>query len=200
MSLFKSYEDKIQTMFPTAVLLVLAGGFALNLAELLLMHHGHGKQAIALWATGLGTALSLVGLFAKGKLRDAVVLGFLAVMATGVLGTVFHLKGDEEEEGERHALMLIAPAHAETTASTSPLAQGEEDEEEEEDEKSETAAFGESEASGSMLAVAAERGGRGEHEEEEGEEGEDHAPPLAPLGITGLALLGALAVVAKRDR
>lgn len=204
MSLFKSYEDKLQAMFPTTVLLILAGGFALNLAELLLMHHSHDKQAIALLATGIGAALSLAGIFARGKLRDAVVLGFIAVMATGVLGTVFHLTGEEEEEEEHHSL-LIAPAYAETVTSTaSAQLVGEKREEEEEDEEEEraeeraAARMSEPGASSSMMAVAERHGRHAEHGEE-GEE-EHHAPPLAPLGITGLALLGALATVAKRDR
>lgn len=174
----------VRDHFPALVLLTVAAGFAVTLAELLLMEHTDGKQLVAVVAGVAGIVLPLVGLVARGGLA-MVVVGLLGVVGlTGVVGVYFHLGG-----GEAEASRPIMTAVQQVLRG--PVAHADEDDDD--DEAIEL-------ASGSVVPASVEEdvaaGPRDEGHEEE-EEGE--GPPLAPLGVTGLAMLGMLGVLARRE-
>lgn len=84
----------------TILLLLLAGGFAILIAELLLTGHVEGIQLVAPISSALGLAAVVLGLFARGGLRMAVVIVLLLVSLGGVVGTLRHWVEAGEPAGQ----------------------------------------------------------------------------------------------------
>lgn len=110
-------RSTVHDHFPSLVLLSVASGFVMVLAELLLMGHDEGKQIIAIGASIVGAIAAGCALFASNRIPGALAIALLAVGATGLLGTVFHVAEALEHAGEgkrdrQEAGVLGARAHA----------------------------------------------------------------------------------------
>ena len=70
----------------TLLLLLLAGGFAVVLGELMLYLHWDGTQLIGFSATVVGLLAVLVGIFVKGTLRTVIGLLLVVLSLSGLLG------------------------------------------------------------------------------------------------------------------
>ena len=85
----------------TLLLLLLAGGFAVILGELILYKHYDGIQLIGLISTIAGLVIVLWGLFAKGGTRITLAVLMLLLSFAGVMGVIQHNEGEEGAEGAR---------------------------------------------------------------------------------------------------
>ena len=153
----------------TLLLLLLAGGFAVVLGELMLYLHWDGTQLIGFSATVVGLLAVLVGIFVKGTLRTVIGLLLVVLSLSGLIGAREHL---EASSGE-----AMAPRPALVQQNTLAGAQ--------------EIAY----RPGALAQEGEEEGEAGEG----GESGETTPPPLAPLSLSGLALMGAVILLAKKD-
>jgi hypothetical protein len=76
----------------TILLLLLAGGFAVVLGELVLYQHWDGTQLIGFSATVVGILAVLVGIFVKGTLRTVIGLLLVVLSISGLMGARQHLE------------------------------------------------------------------------------------------------------------
>lgn len=166
----QTVQNFVQKNLFSLLLLVTAGGFAMLLAELLLMGHTHNTQQIALIAAAAGLLLALVGMIAKGKLRYLLVILFLALSASGLYGAVEHIEGREHRAEEVHGLTITVTG-------------GEDGEKEEAEHSSKATADEEEEELGDELL----------------EEFTAFPPALSPLALSGFAALGAVILLGKKD-
>lgn len=170
-------------------LLLLAGGFTITLVELILMGHTKGIQLIAVGSTVFGIVLALWGLVAGNATRTIVVILFLGLSLSGLVGAFEHLEGGEDEAGEASATFQVANTNRGQIINTAFNA-------EEEGENGEGSEAGE--AAAAEGSNEAGEGGEGGEANEGGKEG--NPPPLAPLSLSGLALFGAVTLLgAKRE-
>jgi hypothetical protein len=94
-------RETLRERFPEMVVLFVALGFFVTLAELLLMGHTEGVQAVAPLAAGVGTVGAGLGLVAPRARSWALAL-LLGVSLAGLFGLVQHLEeGLEGKEGMR---------------------------------------------------------------------------------------------------
>lgn len=170
-------EAMVRQNLITILLLLLLGGFAMLLAELLITNHVNGIQNVANVASLVGAVAILLGFFAKGTFRHLIVLLLLVLSLSGLLGAWEHL--ESRESGEARAPAALATSQegyqpiadrAGTDVERAPQQEGGEENE---------------------GAQRSEGGGR--------EGGEGSPPPLAPLSLSGLSLMGAVLLLAKRD-
>lgn len=163
----------VQKSFFTLFMLMLAAGFAILLAELLLTNHTDGIQLVAVVAAVAGLIFILAGLFVRGRAATVVAVLLLLLSVTGLIGTFEHLE-EGGGEGERASVPRV-----EAVGNQQVSLRLDDDEENE----------------------GAERAG-GEQEAREGEEGESEGnpPPLAPLSLAGLSMMGALGIVGAGKR
>lgn len=89
----------------TILLLLLAGGFAVVLGELVLYQHWDGTQLIGFSATVVGMLAVLVGIFVKGTLRAVIGLLLVVLALSGLLGARQHLEEGGEAMAPRPALV-----------------------------------------------------------------------------------------------
>ena len=173
-------------------LLLLASGFTITLVELILMGHTEGIQLVAVGSTVLGIVLALWGLVAGNATRTIVVILFLGLSLSGLVGAFEHLEGGEDEAGEASATFQVVNTNRGQIVNTAFNA-------EEEGENGEGSEAGEVSATGgSNEAGEGGEGGEGGEANEGGKEG--NPPPLAPLSLSGLALFGAVTLLgAKRE-
>lgn len=153
----------------TILLLLLAGGFAVVLGELVLYQHWDGTQLVGFVSTVVGMLVVFVGIFLKGTLRVVAALLLLVLSLAGLIGTYEHF---EEGGGEaarpqpalvqRSAGVVQQVSFSASTVERAPAQDNDEDSE--------------------------RRPG-----------GETEPPPLAPLSLSGLALMGAVILLAKQD-
>lgn len=153
----------------TILLLLLAGGFAVVLGELVLYQHWEGTQLIGFGATVVGMLAVLAGIFVKGTLRTVIGLLLVVLSISGLIGAREHL---EAAKGE-----AMSPRPALVQQSTLAGAQ--------------EIAY----RPGGLAQEEEEEGEEGEG----GEGGEEVPPPLAPLSLSGLALMGAVILLAKKE-
>ena len=153
----------------TILLLLLAGGFAVVLGELVLYQHWDGTQLIGFSATVVGMLAVLAGIFVKGTLRTVIGLLLVVLSISGLIGAREHL---EAAKGE-----AMSPRPALVQQSTLAGAQ--------------EIAY----RPGGLAQEEEEEGEEGEG----GEGGEEVPPPLAPLSLSGLALMGAVILLAKKE-
>ena len=81
----------------TLLLLLLAGGFAVVLGELVLYQHWDGTQLIGFSATVVGLLAVLAGIFVKGTLRTVIGLLLVVLSLSGLVGAREHLEASSEE-------------------------------------------------------------------------------------------------------
>lgn len=105
----------IQEHFTNLLLLFVAGGFFMLVAELLLTHHTDGIQLVAVIASVAGLLFALVGLFSRGKASMALVVAFLLLSVTGVIGVLEH---NEERGDERKAVATVRVTRANNVANS----------------------------------------------------------------------------------
>jgi hypothetical protein len=163
----------IQQHFYTLLMLMLAGGFALLVAELLLTEHTDGIQLVAVAASVAGLLLTVAALVVRGRGAMVVAVLLLLLSATGVLGAYEHLESAQEESA-RHQPSEV------TTQQVAFRADDDGDDDGDDDAQQENSEGNEADKEGA-------EGGE--------EEGEAAPPPLAPLSLVGLSLIGAMAVV-----
>lgn len=99
----------VQERFPELVALMVAGGFAMTLAELLLMGHTEKSQNIAVLMSGLGMGATIVGLVVAPRLRSVFAGVLVVVAASGLFGTYEHLE-EAMEHREKAAKASSASA------------------------------------------------------------------------------------------
>jgi len=86
-----SLKRFVQQYFPTILLLMAVGGFAMIAAELLLTSHTDGLQMVGLIASVIGLILGVVALFMSGqKARDIMAILFIVLSISGLLGVLQH--------------------------------------------------------------------------------------------------------------
>ena len=90
-------ESWLQDRFPEVVGVMVAGGFALTLGELLLMGHTEKSQNLAVLMTAAGMLATVVGLVAAPRFRKLFAGLLIVVAAGGLFGVYEHL-----EEGMEH--------------------------------------------------------------------------------------------------
>ena len=105
----------IQKHFTTLLLFFVAGGFVMLVAELLLTGHTKGIQLLAVGASVAGGVLALAGLFSRGKVGMVLVVAFLLLSITGLIGVMEH---QEERGGEREATATTQLARTNNTTNT----------------------------------------------------------------------------------
>jgi hypothetical protein len=164
----QAFRQAVQKYFFTLLMLMLAGGFAMLLAELLITNHTDGIQNVAVIASVAGLLLVLVAIVLRERAATLIAVLLLLLSVTGLIGTYEHL---EEAEGDERA---VAPRLEQSANQFVAYAMDEDDDE-----------VGENQAGD---AESSER-----QENEGGEnEGEETPPPLAPLSLAGLSLMGVL--------
>jgi hypothetical protein len=89
----------------TILLLLLAGGFAVVLGELVLYQHWEGTQLIGFSATVVGMLAVLAGIFVKGTLRTVIGLLLVVLSISGLIGAREHLAEGGEAMSPRPALV-----------------------------------------------------------------------------------------------
>lgn len=96
---------KVRENLPSLVLIGVLAGFAVVLAELLLMEHNEGKQVVAIGASMLGLVAAGLALVASGSLRGLMAAALLVVGTAGLAGTVMHVAEAREhaQEAREHA-------------------------------------------------------------------------------------------------
>jgi len=87
----------VQEYYYTLMILLLAGGFAMLLAELLMLDHTDGIQLLAVVASVTGLIVTLAALFVRGRTATIVVAVLLALSATGLFGAYEHLENREAQ-------------------------------------------------------------------------------------------------------
>jgi hypothetical protein len=110
----------------TLLLLLLAGGFAVILGELILYRHYSGLQLIGFISTIVGLVVALWGIIARGGTRVALAALMLLLSVAGVIGVVEHNEGGEGGEAQRPA--AVAAANFNVSSSAAPIAQENESE------------------------------------------------------------------------
>jgi len=115
----------------TILLLLLSGGFAVVLGELVLYQHWEGAQLIGFSATVVGMLAVLVGIFVKGTLRTVIGLLLVVLSISGLVGAREHLAEGGEAMSPRPALVQQSTLSGAQEIAYRPggLAQEEEDEE-----------------------------------------------------------------------
>ena len=155
----------------TILLLLLAGGFAVVLGELVLYQHWEGTQLIGFGATVVGMLAVLAGIFVKGTLRTVIGLLLVVLSISGLIGAREHLEEGGEAMSPRPALVQQS-----TLAGAQEIAYRP-----------------------GGLAQEEDEAGEDREGSEGGESGEEVPPPLAPLSLSGLALMGAVILLAKKE-
>lgn len=166
MARLQSFTRKYMT---TLLLLFLAAGFAVIVAELTLSKHYEGVQLVGLISAIVGLVVALWGLIAKGGTRIALAWVMVVLALAGVVG-VFEHNESGGEEAARPAAIAAAGTNTNISLGTPGVAQDSDD-----------------------APVPAGAGAQ------TSSDSETKPPPLAPLGLSGLALMGAVVLLAKRD-
>lgn len=99
-----SLRSFVQRRWQPLLLLLLAGGFAITVVELLLTGHVKGIQLVGVIAPSAALICVLIGLFAHGSLRTAMAVALLVVSLAGLLGTWEHF----EEGGKQGSVPALA--------------------------------------------------------------------------------------------
>ena len=128
----------VRSNLTSLLLLFLAGGFLILLAELLLTDHTEGIQLIAVAASTFGALLALAGLKAKGSVRNVLAILFLVLAISGLVGAFEHFEERFEEEEETKAPIVLRQNSGRMGMASIPyrLDQDEDEEDEEEEEES----------------------------------------------------------------
>lgn len=93
----------LQERFPEVVGVLVIGGLALTLAELLLMGHTEKKQMLGVVMTVVAMGLTGLGLLVGPTLRKGLAIALLVVAAGGVYGVVEHLEEVAEHREKAQA-------------------------------------------------------------------------------------------------
>ena len=99
----------------TILLVLLAGGFAVLLAELILYKHFEGLQLVGLFSTIAGLLAALWGLVAKGGTRIALAGVMVLLAVAGVIGVLQHNGGGSDDEAARPAALTAVGANVNTS-------------------------------------------------------------------------------------
>jgi hypothetical protein len=94
----------MQRKWQPILLLLLAGGFAITVVELLLTGHVKGIQLVGVIAPAVALVCVLTGLFAHGTLRAVMAAALLVVSLAGLLGAWEHF----EEGGRQGSVPALA--------------------------------------------------------------------------------------------
>ena len=118
----------LQERFPEVVGILVVGGFALTLGELVLMGHTEKAQLIGLAMSGVGLLAALLGAVGGRGFRKAMVGLLVIVAGSGLFGVYEHLEeaqkhrekaaqeqalrggeAEESEKSEKHGPPPVAP-------------------------------------------------------------------------------------------
>ncbi len=109
-------QEMIRRRVFTLLLLLLAGGFIVLLAELLWTGHTEGIQIVAVIAGITGLVLTGLGAVLKRSAGPVLAAILLLLSLTGLLGTFEHLEEGEEAVGALPALAAHSGARTVTVA------------------------------------------------------------------------------------
>jgi hypothetical protein len=157
----------VQEHYYTIVMLLLVGGFAILLAELLMLGHTDGVQLVGVGATVAGLILTLAALFVRERAAMAVAVMLVLLSVTGLIGVREHLEQREADGAERAAIQQPQQAAFREIAYT----------QDDDDAPKATAPDGNARPDGDRD----DNGGT--------------PPPLAPLSLAGLSIMGAVTIV-----
>jgi hypothetical protein len=110
-------ENMTRQHLTVILLLLLLGGFATLLAELLLTNHFGGTQSVAVIASVAGALALLAGFFVKGRVRHVVALLLLVLSISGLLGMREHFE-EASEAGLTPAPVTMDAGGYQTIAGT----------------------------------------------------------------------------------
>ena len=88
----------------TLLLLLLAGGFAVILGELVLYQHWEGTQLVGLTVTIVGMVAVAAGLFVKGTIRSVLAILLLVLSVAGLLGVRQHSESAANAQNKEDAV------------------------------------------------------------------------------------------------
>ncbi len=106
-SFLTQIQARLRTNLASLLLVFVSAGFLFLLAELLLAGHTEGIQLVAVAASVLGALSGFVGLFARGRLRYVLVVLFLLLSLTGIIGVIEHNEGRFEGKEAAAAPVLV---------------------------------------------------------------------------------------------
>lgn len=115
----KGLQGFVQRRFYLLLMLLIAAGFLLMFAELVLYKHSKGLQIIGTASTVVGAILAFIGIGANGNLRRILAVVFIVVSLIGVVGVFEH--NEERLGGEEDR----RPPTAQTTGSQASGESGE---------------------------------------------------------------------------
>lgn len=98
----------VQTQFFALMMLLLAGGFAMLLAELLWTEHTDGIQLVGVVASIAGIVLTLAALVVRARAAMILAVLLLLLSVTGLIGTYEHLEEGGGEAGEAQRIDVAA--------------------------------------------------------------------------------------------
>lgn len=134
-------ENLTRQHLTVIMLLLLLGGFATLLAELLLTNHFGGTQSVAVIASMVGALALLAGFFVKGRVRHVVALLLVVLSISGLMGMREHFE-EASEAGLTPAPVTMDAGGYQTIAGSADSitrAPQQEDEENETRERGESA-------------------------------------------------------------
>ena len=100
----------IQERFPQVVGVMVAGGFALTVGELLLMNHTEKAQLIGVAMSGVGMVAALLGVVTPHRFRKLLLALLIVVAGSGLFGVFEHF--EEAQEHREKAQKAVAAALA----------------------------------------------------------------------------------------
>ena len=104
-------EGWVQRHLTKLLLGMLAGGFAILLAELLLTAHVDGIQLVAVVASVTGLILTVAAMFVSGRAGITVAALLLVLSVTGLVGAYEHFEERSGEEAAVPAYVASTPAN-----------------------------------------------------------------------------------------
>jgi hypothetical protein len=133
-------ENMTRQHLTVILLLLLLGGFATLLAELLLTNHFGGTQSVAVIASVVGVLALLTGFFVKGSVRHVVALLLLVLSISGLMGMREHFEEGSEAQLTPAPVTMAAGDYQPIAGSTDAIARAPQ----QEDTENETRERGES--------------------------------------------------------
>lgn len=103
----------LQERFPQVVGVMVAGGFALTVGELLLMNHTEKAQLIGVAMSGVGMVAALLGVVTPHRFRKLLVALLIVVAGSGLFGVYEHFEEAQEHREKAQKEYAAALARGE---------------------------------------------------------------------------------------
>ncbi len=120
-------EGWVQRRLAALLLWLLAGGYIMLLAELVITSHLDGVQLVAVGASAIGLVLTLTALAVGRNGRYIIAVLLLILSVTGLLGTYQHYEARAGEGDEAAAPAYVAGAPANQSVALRAQAEAEDE-------------------------------------------------------------------------